>query len=91
MNKKTCFGMGIREPEGEDEQYSGTCQMVDGDGDIAWAWWEGDSRSGGTWGWARGTGKYKGIKGQGTWKRPPAVEFPDGGFVIEIDGETELQ
>lgn len=90
LSKKTCIGMLLRDSETGFVQGSGTCRQLDSDGDVAWLWWQG-SDQGGTWGWARGTGKYEGIKGEGSWTRPPLVDFADGGWVLEIDGTTELK
>ena len=90
MSKKICIGITIRDANRETFQGSGTCQMTDADGDVAWSWWQGNNE-GGTWVSAHGTGKYEGIKGEGTWKRPAVVEFPDGGWILEIDGTTELK
>ncbi len=48
---------------------------------------EGALQSGeGTWSFIAGTGKFKGIKGKGTWKCKPAGE----GMTCEIEGEYQL-
>jgi hypothetical protein len=41
----------------------------------------------GTWSFAGGTGKLKGLKGKGTYKGRGA---PDGTFTVEVEGEYEL-
>jgi hypothetical protein len=41
----------------------------------------------GTWSFAGGTGKLKGIKGKGTYKGKGA---PDGSATYEVEGEYEM-
>jgi len=66
----------------------GSCQGYDEvtfrDGDRAYATWEGKllgkGRGEGRWTWIKGTGKYEGIKGGGTWvfqSVPPDLGYSD--------------
>jgi hypothetical protein len=43
--------------------------------------------AGGTWSFAGGTGKMKGLKGKGTYKGTPN---PDGTFTFSVEGDYEL-
>ena len=61
-------------------------------GDKAFVRWEGtdsmkDGIAEGKWSYAGGTGKFKGIKGGGTYKGKYAE---DGGFTVDVDGEYTL-
>lgn len=62
---------------------SGTCTSFDADGNTASFWWRIDKTDTsdcagacGAWGYYAGTGKFKGIKGSGTFHRD--TMFPNG-------------
>jgi hypothetical protein len=60
----------------------GDVVMMDADGDQIFATWEfsgpaDDGRELGVWHWARGTGKYAGISGEGVWTCN-LLRTPDG-------------
>ena len=61
----------------------GTCTGTDADGNSASFWWRVEKANTsdcadlcGAWGYYNGTGKFKGIKGSGTWIRETL--FPNG-------------
>ena len=64
-------------------------------GDHYWVRFEGTSTMAngalqsqkGTWSFTGGTGKLKGLKGQGTYKGTPAA---DGSLTFEIEGESSI-
>lgn len=78
-----CIGLELHRPDGT-WTGSGTCQHIDSDGDILWDWWQGDA-TGGTWGYTRGTGKFAGATGSGTWSTAE-TEFPDGRWIVPWEG-----
>jgi hypothetical protein len=53
-------------PEGKPVAGSGTCDVVDLEGDTWRIWWAG--AMGGDFSMTSGSGKYAGISGGGTWK-----------------------
>jgi hypothetical protein len=80
-NSKTGVGSGY-----------GYSESTDRDGDKIYRRWEGkkaqgDSQSGGTTTIAKGTGKWEGIQGQGTWVTT-AVAY--GQSYIDIEWDIEL-
>ena len=56
-----------READGKTWSGAGMNHCFDEDGDSYWEYWEGNQDSG-THTQFRGTGKYRGLKGAGTWK-----------------------
>lgn len=85
----TCMGSVVSEAEGGNWSGSGICEEIDSDMDVIWSWWEGN-QDGGTWGYIRGTGKFEGVTGGGTWKMPTQI-FPDGRAVGSFTGTMELR
>ena len=74
----SCAGSSVVNSDGNSSSGGGHCVIVDQAGDVIWAWWRGD-QNGGTWGFMGGTGKFAGVKGDGTWMNDR--EFPGGKFI----------
>ncbi len=57
----------------------GSCSFTDPDGDTFTGLWTRATGQPNTWNFVVGTGKWKGIQGEGTWHAEPAKKpFPDG-------------
>lgn len=63
----TCSGSSVINASTQAAAIAGYCDMVDVDGDVWTAWYSGD-QDGGVWGFLVGTGKFEGVKGEGTWR-----------------------
>jgi hypothetical protein len=70
-----CMFTAITSADGSSESSGGYCDGVDSDGDVFWVWGQAD-KSGGTWHYIGGTGKFMGIQGGGPYKL--TIQFPDG-------------
>lgn len=94
LMQKTCRGSVISADGGQTWQGSGFCEHMDSNGNAIWEWWEGD-QSGGTWGYTRGTGKYKGVRGSGIWKPDVSGAYKgllhDGKSIVIGEGVIEVQ
>jgi len=78
-----CMGRSHISADGALLSGSGTCTSFDADGNTASFWWRIDkldtpdcAGACGAWGYYAGTGKFKGIKGSGTFHRD--TMFPNG-------------
>jgi len=78
-----CVGMYVFSADGAPSSASGSCFGKDADGDGTSYWWRLDKAGTsdcpglcGSWGYFDGTGKFKGISGNGTFKQ--STIFPDG-------------
>ena len=57
----------------------GSCSFTDPDGDTFTGLWTSGTGQPNTWTFVVGTGKWKGIQGDGTWRAEPGKKpFPDG-------------
>ena len=88
MTTLDCFSTFITAPDGSAGNGTGYCQGMDKDSDLWWITWQGDF-NGGTWQFTDGTGKFKGIKGGGTYK--PGVALEGGRAVNTWDGTWEMK
>ncbi len=70
-----CSGTAVVAKDGAPIRSAGTCDSVDGDGDVAFYWWRSDA-SGGRWGFMGGTGKWTTVEGGGTYA--PSTQYKDG-------------
>lgn len=95
VHKHQCVGTYIRSAGGNTQTGSGYCDNVDWDGDVYWHYWTGSGDPGvpgslqGTWTITGGTGKFKGIKGAGSWKNTGKT-WPDGTWTERFEGIVEL-
>jgi hypothetical protein len=71
-----CSGTAVTDDAGEQVSAAGSCDSVDGDGDVAYYWWSMDRDQGGRWGFLGGTGKWVGVEGGGTYEE--AYDWKDG-------------
>ena len=71
----TCTGTAVVANDGKPIRSGGTCDSVDGDGDVAFYWWRADEK-GGRWGFLGGTGKWVTVEGGGTYE--PSATWKDG-------------
>lgn len=67
----TCSGSAVVAKDGTPIRSAGTCDSVDGQGDVAFYWWRSDAKNGGRWGFMGGTGKWATIEGGGTYEPTP--------------------
>ncbi|MGA7992344.1 MAG: hypothetical protein WCC53_12975 [Thermoanaerobaculia bacterium] len=72
----TCTGTSITAKDGKPVRGAGTCDSVDGQGDVAFYWWRTDEKNGGRWGFLGGTGKWANVEGGGTYE--PTFQWKDG-------------
>ena len=63
----TCSGSTVINTATQTAATAGYCDMVDVDGDVWTAWYQGD-QDGGVWGFLVGTGKFEGVRGEGTFR-----------------------
>lgn len=63
----TCSGSSVMNTATQTAAIAGYCDMVDEDGDVWTAWYQGD-QDGGAWGFLAGTGKFEGVQGEGTYR-----------------------
>ena len=71
----------------------GSCSFTDPDGDTFTGVWTSVAGQPNRWNFAVGTGKWKGIQGEGTWHAEPAKKpFPDGSgaFCLVHSGKYTL-
>ena len=82
----TCYGSSILDPEGMPASGSGTCDVLDLEGDSWTIFWTG--AQGGKWKITGGHGKYHGMTGGGTW----AVQsvYADGKTMNEWTGKWTI-
>lgn len=71
-----CTGTAVVAKDGKPIRSAGTCDSVDGDGDVAFYWWRADEKNGGRWGFLGGTGKWITVEGGGTYE--PTPPWKDG-------------
>lgn len=71
----TCTGTAIVSKDAKPIRSAGTCDSVDGDGDVAFYWWRADGTAG-RWGFMGGTGKWTNVDGGGTYE--PSMTWKDG-------------
>ena len=83
-----CFSTFIATPDGKSGTGGGYCQGLDKDGDVWWINFQGDF-GGGAWAFIRGTGKFEGISGGGTYK--PAAQLEGGRSISTWDGTWEMK
>ncbi len=79
-----CVGVFRMAADGTVTAASGTCFVIDGDGDRTSFWWRQDAAGTescpvacGSWAYFAGDGKYAGISGDGKWMQ--TTLFADGG------------
>ena len=63
-----CAGTTITGKDETPISSGGTCDSVDGDGDVAMYWWRAEGNQG-KWGFLGGTGKWEGVEGGGTYEQ----------------------
>ena len=94
LMQKTCYGSLISADGAQTLEGNGFCEQMDSNGNVIWEWWEGD-QTGGTWGYTGGTGKYKGVRGSGTWKLDTSGSYKgilhDGKQIVVAEGVIEVQ
>jgi len=74
--------------DGESFQSGGSCDGIDADGDVYWAYANADE-NGGKWYYQGGTGKFEGLTGGGTYKL--SLRWPDGKVMATWDGSAEMK
>lgn len=82
----SCYASLTMNPDGMPVAGSGTCDVLDLEGDTWRLWWDG--AVGGNWGMTVGTGKYAGITGGGTWKQQ--ARYADGNWMNEWTGSWTI-
>ena len=63
----TCSGSTVINAATQTAATAGYCDMVNADGDVWTAWYEGD-QDGGVWGFLVGTGKFEGVQGEDMYR-----------------------
>jgi len=82
LSSQDCFGTTVVAADGS-ATANGYCDAIDADGDLWWIWWH-NSPDKNVWGFMGGTGKFMGVKGEGT--TTPIVQKADGSSVIAWNG-----
>ncbi len=80
-----CHGAGRWDKEGS--WTDGICVQGDGDDTITYGWKRDKGQKVGQWKYLTGTGKYTGIKGEGTYTH---TDLPAGRGMSEWEGEVSL-
>jgi hypothetical protein len=84
-HEKGLFDMNNKTGAGSCQGYS---EFTSKEGEKIFSKWEG-SMANGTWTFFKGTGRYEGIRGGGTWSPGPPTSDP-GYFSTNHEGEVEL-
>ena len=74
--------------DGKSFQSGGSCDGIDADGDVYWAYGNADE-NGGKWYYQGGTGKFEGLTGGGTYQL--SLQWPDGKVMATWDGSAEMK
>ena len=74
--------------DGKSFQSGGSCDGMDADGDVYWAYGNADE-NGGRWYYQGGTGKFEGLTGGGTYQL--SLRWPDGKVMATWDGTAEMK
>ena len=82
LSSQDCFGTTVVAADGS-ATANGYCDAIDADGDLWWIWWH-NSPDKNVWGFMGGTGKFMGVKGEGT--STPIVQKADGSSVVAWNG-----
>ncbi len=87
LASQDCFGTTVIAADGT-ATGNGYCDGVDADGDLWWIWWH-NSPEKNIWGFMGGTGKFMGVKGEGT--TTPMVQMADGRTAISWNGTWTMK
>ena len=88
LSNQDCMGSTIPNETGAPLNGAGSCTGIDRDGDIWWIWYSNTSQSR-DWGFIDGTGKFEGVKGNGTTSVLSAS--PNGRLAVTWQGKWTMK
>jgi hypothetical protein len=83
-----CMFTNVTAADGKSFRSGGSCDGIDKDGDVYWAYAKADE-NGGKWWYLGGTGKFEGLEGGGTYQL--ALQWPDGKVMATWDGTATVK
>ena len=83
-----CMFTTVTAADGKSFSSGGSCDGIDKDGDVYWAYGKADE-NGGKWWYLGGTGKFEGLEGGGTYQL--ALQWPDGKVLATWDGTATVK